>query len=135
MVLSDRLTEDIRRADFDWLERYLGTPVPDGFKEIYRSGEVFELLNVIVDEEDPELYICINYFMPQNEVSYRSVWPGTEGRLRIACDHAGNEYHAIPGENLQNVHFFDHETGEMESLDVDIPTFIRKVRAWKDMET
>ena len=61
MVLSDRLKEDIRRPDFDWLERHLGTPVPDEFKEIYRGGEVFELANVIVDEEDPELYICINY--------------------------------------------------------------------------
>lgn len=136
MTLSKDLDEKIKNYDFDFIESYLGKTVPSCLKTLYSSGEVFELENIIVDEEDDEgndlLYICIANWEPLNEERYQRPWPGTEKYLNFAQDGAGNLFVAKPEESFGIVYFFDHETGELESLNIDIPTFIAKVREWNE---
>ncbi|MBB1355795.1 SMI1/KNR4 family protein [Pseudoalteromonas sp. SR45-5] len=138
MTLSKNLDEKIKNFDFDYIESYLGKPVPSCLKELYESGEVFELENIIVDEEEDDdegndlLYICIANWEPLNEERYQRPWPGTEKYLNFAQDGSGNLFIAKPEENFEVVHFFDHETGELESLNINIPTFIDKVREWNE---
>jgi hypothetical protein len=131
--LWPELHAKIRAYDFDWVEQYLHTTIPSALKDLYLNGEVLELENIIVDEDD-DLYISIAHWRPQNAGGYELLWPGTEGRLILADDGSGNQYHALPNEGLKQVYFFDHETGEMEPLGVDIPTFIKKIKEWKDVD-
>lgn len=135
MTLSKELDEKIKNFDFGFIEAHLGAVVPSALKDLYVSGDVFALENIIVDEEDREgnelLYICLSNWEPLNQERYESPWPGTEHYLNFAQDGAGNLFVAKPDENFNVVYFFDHETGELESLNVDIPTFISKVRAWQ----
>ena len=121
----------IRAYDFEWVEQYLGTPIPSALKDIYLKSEVLDLENIIVDEHD-DLYLCVAHWQPQNAGGYELLWPGTEGRLILASDGSGNQYHALPNEGLKQVYFFDHETGEMDPLGIDIPTFIKKIKERAD---
>jgi len=136
MTLSKDLDEKIKNFDFDFVETHLGATVPDELKDLYVSGEVFELENIIVDEEDDDgndlLYICIANWEPLNEECYEKPWPGTENYLNFGQDGAGNMFVAKPREGFKVVYFFDHETSDLESLNIDIPTFIKKVREWNE---
>ena len=129
MTLSKELDKQIENYDFEYIESYLGAAVPSVLKELYFSGEVFELENIIVEEE---VYICIANWEPLNKKRYEKPWPGTENFLNFAQDGSGNLFIAKPEENFEVVYFFDHETGEIKSLKIDIPTFISKVRDWNE---
>jgi hypothetical protein len=131
--LWPELHAKIRAYDFDWLEQYLGTSIPSALKDIYVNSEVLDLENIIVDEDD-DLYFSVAHWQPQNAVGYELLWPGTEGRLILASDGSGNQYHALPNEGFKQVYFFNHETGEMEPFGIDIPTFINKAKEWSDVE-
>lgn len=133
MSLWPKLHAKIRAYDFDWVEQYLDAKLPKQLKELYINSEALELENIIVDEPEG-VYICVAHWQPQSADGYSLLWPGTEGRLILADDGSGNKYQAFPKEGFQNVYFFDHETGDCESLKIDIPTFIRKIREWKDVE-
>src|SRR5262245_37203474 len=133
MSLWPKLHAKIRAYDFDWVEQYLGVTLPGALKDIYLNNEALELENIIVDEEDG-VYICIAHWQPQNAEGYQLLWPGTEGRLILGDDGTGNQYQAFPNEGFKHVYFFDHETGEFKSLDIDIPTFIKKIKEWKDVD-
>ena len=130
MTLSETLDTEIRNHDFPWVEKHLGAPLPNELKELYRTGRVFDLEEIIVDEA--ELYFCVSEWAPQNSERYGNAWPGTEGRLLMANDGSGNEFHALPEEKFGVVYFFNHETGETESLGLDIPSFIAKLEEWQE---
>lgn len=132
MTLSKELDDKIRNPDFAFVDAHLGPPVPDALKELYTSGRVFELEEIIVDEE--ELYIAVAYFLPLIGEYYRRSWPGVEKTLNFAQDGMGNMYVASPEEDYSVVYFYDHETGEFESLNINIPEFIQKLEEWKGVE-
>lgn len=125
MALSKDLNRQICDFDFEWVESHLKRPLPPAFKLLFITGKVFALENIIVDEGD--LYFCVAHWEPQNRSYYSEVWPGTQDRLILAQDNAGNEYHAFPAEDFREVHFFDHETGETTRVGIDLPQFIRKL--------
>ena len=125
MALSRDLNREIADFDFEWVETHLKRPLPPVFKHLFITGKVFALENIIVNEGD--LYYCVANWEPQNKSRYSEVWPGTQNRLILAQDGAGNKYHAFPGEDFRQVYFFDHETGETKRLGIDIPQFIRKL--------
>jgi hypothetical protein len=126
MALSKDLNRQIADFDFAWVESHLNHPLPPEFKGLYITGRVFALENLIVDEDD--LYICLGTWASQNSSRYAKTWPGTQGRLILASDGAGNEYHAFPDEDFRDVFFFDHETGETSRVGVTIPQFILKLK-------
>jgi len=130
MTLSRDLDDRIRDYDFEWVESYLGRPIPSVFKEPYVKGRVFDLENIVVHEAD--LFISVANWAPQNKLGYSELWPGTENRLILADDWFGNQYHAFPNEAFQLVYFFDHETGETTSMGIDIPFFIAKLEQHKN---
>jgi hypothetical protein len=117
--------------DFDWLETHLGTAVPKTLKDAYLSGEVRELEDIIVDESDPELYLCITEFQRQDEQGYQSTLTGTEGTLLLGYDGSGSVYFARPQEKFKHVYFYDHETEEPWRVGLSVPGFIKKLREYK----
>ena len=127
--MSKKLKEEIENPDFEFIKQHLGVEVPLILQDLYKSGKVFELEEIIVDED--ELYFCVTSFAPLNKSRYSPAWPGTENYLNFANDGAGNLLIAKPEENFKKVYFFDHETGELEDLGIDIPTVIRKLEEWK----
>ena len=80
MTLSKELDKQIENYDFEYIESYLGAAVPSVLKELYFSGEVFELENIIVEEE---VYICIANWEPLNKKRYEKPWPGTENFFEL----------------------------------------------------
>jgi hypothetical protein len=132
LSLYPELQKKVRAYDFAWVERHLGAKLPQQLKQFYVSGDALELEDIIVDED--ELYICVAHWHPQNAAGYENLWPGTEGRLILADDGSGNKYLSYPEEEFNRIYFFDHETGEIEMIRADIPTFLEKVRTWKDAD-
>lgn len=127
---DDEYGEDDDLSGPEWVEKHLGAKLPKALVEAYENGDADELEDIIVDEGD--LYISVTEFNSLSANGYRSVWPGTEGRLILARDGAGNEYQALPKEKFKKVYFFDHETGEIEPLGLDIPGFLDKLREYND---
>ena len=121
--------------DFEFIESLLRASIPVELKNLYVSGEIKGLRDIIVDEVDDEtqetLYICLDNWEPLNPESYEHPWPGTERTLNFGSDSSGNMYIAKPEEGFKLVYFYDHETEEIESLGIDIPTFISKLKKWK----
>ncbi len=57
------------------------------------------------------------------------VWPGTEGFFAFASDGSGNRYVINPREADPNVHFYDHELAQPESLNMSLSQFLAAKRA------
>jgi hypothetical protein len=91
---------------------------------LHESGLADTLEDVIVDENDGELYFCIAHWIRQNARAYELDQHHGRPRLLLTRDDSGNICFALPEETFRTVYALDHEAGEAENLGVDLPQFI-----------
>ena len=131
LTMSSRNNE-WRLNNFDWVSEYLGVPTPAELQDLHGSGMAASLEDIIYDEDD--LYFCIAHWTIQNSHHYESEQLQGHRRLLLTQDYSGNICYALPEEDFKTVYASNHDSGEIEDLGIDIPTFINLAKFAKDNE-
>lgn len=116
---SRQFLEQLQKPNFAALEQHFGHSFSTALKSLYANqkellrGE-FQVAESIDAEDDERWYIA--FYLPANEETLKSMWPGLEKYFAFADDGCGDEFLVDPTLDDPPVLFHDHETGEIEKV-------------------
>lgn len=126
---SRRFNERLLHPDFAAVEAHFGCSMPEELKRLYSAREEilcgdFEVASK--GKSKSNWYVA--YYNPADAESLNDYWPAIKNFFAFANDGCGNDYLIDPRDPELKVVFHDHETGEIEPVDMSFPAFLAAPR-------
>ena len=123
--------ERLKKPNFEALEKHFGCAFPAGIKALYGdeaefTREEFEVAGRDASGKDQAWHIA--FYEPADLDHVREAWPDTKEVFEFANDGCGNGYTVDPRQDDPPVRFYDHETGEWETVAAKFSEFIAMER-------
>jgi len=128
---SKLFAERLKKPDFGGLEQHFGCAFPPGIKALYASQEEIlkENFEVAASQDGHQEKVwSIAFYQPADLEHIREAWPDTKEVFEFANDGCGNGYTIDPKLDDPPVMFFDHETGEWETVAGSFSEFMALTR-------
>jgi len=129
---SSKLFEErLKKPDFEALEKHFGRSFPQGIKALYGNPQEIlrENFEVVASQgSGQEKTWSIAFYEPADLEHIREAWPDTKEVFEFANDGCGNGYTIDPKLDNPPVMFFDHETGEWETVASSFSEFMAMTR-------
>jgi hypothetical protein len=123
--------ERLKKPDFESLEKHFSHSFPQGVKGLYGNQQEIlqENFKVVASQNDRrEKAWSIAFYQPADLKHIGEAWPDTKEVFEFANDGCGNGYTIDPRLDDPPVMFFDHETGEWETVADSFSEFMAMTR-------